>query len=209
LSGATGSTGQPCVIAITPDYDSLHRALRDRREQLNIAFTTLDRAAYLTSGHASKILSPSRLKRATFETLDFLLPALGVKLALIEDPESLERLKKFPTREAKVSARCVPWGRPGTQTVVSLRFVRRIARAGGEARARALTPAQRSATRAQGCEGEMARRRWSTSPSDPPAPRPRRHLSSFSRSMMSRRVRSKARRLSSNESRTDSAASVG
>jgi hypothetical protein len=145
LSGATGSTGQPCVIAITPDYDSLHRALRDRREQLNIAFTTLDRAAYLTSGHASKILSPSRLKRATFETLDFLLPALGVKLALIEDSESLERLKKFPTREAKVSARCVPWGRPGTQTVVSLRFVRRIARAGGEARARALTPAQRSA----------------------------------------------------------------
>jgi hypothetical protein len=77
LSGAKGSTGQPCVIAITPDYDSLHRALRDRREQLNIAFTTLDRAAYLTSGHASKILSPSRLKRATFETLDFLLPALG------------------------------------------------------------------------------------------------------------------------------------
>lgn len=131
-------------LAIIDSYDDLHQALRQRREILNVSFETLDRAGALTSGHSSKLLSPSKIKRATFATLDFLLPALGVKLALIEDAQALEQLKKFPTREVNVPARSVPWGRKGTQTVVSLRFVKRIARAGGEARARALTPTQRS-----------------------------------------------------------------
>jgi hypothetical protein len=73
-----------------------------------------------------------------------LAPALGVKLALIEDPEALELLnRKFPKRELKVPARSVPWGRSGKHTA-SLRFIKRIAREGGKARALKLTPAQRS-----------------------------------------------------------------
>jgi hypothetical protein len=51
-------------LAIITSYDDLHAALRTRREQLNIAFTTLDRAAALTAGHSSKILSPRQIKRA-------------------------------------------------------------------------------------------------------------------------------------------------
>jgi hypothetical protein len=57
---------------------------------------------------------------------------------------SLGQFKKFSTRRVKTPGRSVPWGRPGTQTLVSLRFVRRIARQGGEARAQKLTPAQRT-----------------------------------------------------------------
>jgi len=86
-----------------------------------------------------------------------LLPALGAKLVLVEDAEALERLKRhFPTRQNKVSVRSVPCGRQGKQSVVSLRFVKRIARAGGETRARALTPMQRSAS-----ARKAAKARWS------------------------------------------------
>lgn len=158
--GETSAPSAPGAGALTPlatidSYEDLHQALRQRREALNISFETLDRAGALTSGHSSKLLSPSKIKRATFATLDFLLPALGLKLALIEDAQALEQLNKFPTREVKVSARSLPWGRSGKQGVVSMRFIKRIARAGGEARARKLAPAQRSLIASQ-----AARARW-------------------------------------------------
>jgi hypothetical protein len=146
------------IIAEIVDYDSLHRALRERREALDLPFTEVDKAGGLASGHASKILSPSQIKRATLATVGFLAPALGAKLVLVEDLQSLEQLKKhFRTRQVKTPGRSVPWGRPGTQMVVSLRFVKRIARKGGEARARKLTPAQRSAS-----ARKAAKARWSS-----------------------------------------------
>jgi len=134
------------IIAEVIDYDSLHRALRERREALNIPFTELDRAGALAPGHSSKILSPAKLKRATLATIGYLAPALGAKLVLVEDLASLEHLRKhFRTRQVEVSARSVPWGRSGKQTVRSLRWVRRIGRTGGEARAQKLSARQLSA----------------------------------------------------------------
>jgi hypothetical protein len=100
-------------------------------------------------------LSPAKLKRPTLTTIGYLAPALGAKLVLVEDPESLEQLKKFRTRQVEVSARSVPWGRPGTQTVRSLRWVRRIARAGGKSRAEALSPAECAAS-----ARKAAKARW-------------------------------------------------
>ncbi len=144
------------VLAVIDGYGSLHAALRSRREQLNISYETVDRAARLTRAHASKLLAPQPIKKAGWETLSFLLPALGARLILAEDLEALPQLKKFSTRVVKTPARSVPWGRPGTQMVVSLRFVKRIARQGGEARAQKLTPAQRSAS-----ARKAAKARWS------------------------------------------------
>jgi hypothetical protein len=74
----------------------------------------------------------------------------------LEDADAIEELKRrFSTRMVKTPARSVPWGRPSTQMVVSLRFVRRIARQGGEARPHKLTPAQRSAS-----ARKAAKARW-------------------------------------------------
>jgi hypothetical protein len=133
------------VLAVVDGYGSLHAALRSRREELNISCETVDRAARLTRAHASKLLAPQPLKKAGWETLSFLLPALGARLILAEDPQALAQLKKFSTRVVKTPARSVPWGRSGKQTVVSMRFVKRIARNGGEARARVLSPARKRA----------------------------------------------------------------
>jgi hypothetical protein len=143
------------VLAVVTDYDTLHAALRARKDELDLSCQVIDRAAALAVGHSSKILAPQQLKKPGWQTLGFLLPALGMKLALLEDAAAVEQLKKFSTRMVKTPARSVAWGRSGTQTVRSLRWVRRIARAGGEARAQKLTPAQRSAS-----ARKAAKARW-------------------------------------------------
>jgi hypothetical protein len=144
------------VLAVVTDYDSLHRVLRARKDELDLSCQTIDRASGLTGGHGSKLLAPQPLKRANWETLSFLLPALGLRLAVLEDPDAIKQLKKFPTRQVKTPGRSLPWGRSGKQTVVSLRFVKRIARAGGEARAQKLSARQRTTI-----ARKAARKRWS------------------------------------------------
>src|SRR6266487_2945760 len=80
------------VLAVVTDYDTLHAALRARQDQLDISCQTIDRAAALANGHSSKILAPKQLKKPGWQTLGFLLPALGMKLALLEDADALEQL---------------------------------------------------------------------------------------------------------------------
>jgi hypothetical protein len=125
--------------------DDLHRFLRARAEQLNISREEIDRIGGLTPGHSSKILAPSPIKGIGATTFPLLLGATGVMLLPVEDPEAMQRITRMlEPREVKVSGRSLPWGRSGKQTV-SRRFVRRIAIAGAEARARALTPKRRIA----------------------------------------------------------------
>jgi hypothetical protein len=143
------------VLAVVTDYDSLHAVLRARKEALDISCNTIDAAACLTAAHASKLLAPQPLKRANWDTLAFLLPALGLRLAVLEDPDAIKQLKKFPTRQVKTPERSLPWGRKGKQMRVSLRWQRRISSKGGAARAEKLTPAQRSAS-----ARKAAKARW-------------------------------------------------
>jgi hypothetical protein len=87
LSDVTASTGAP--LAVIRGYEDLHRALRVQADRLNLSRLVIDEAAGLTRGHASKLLAPVPIKRATLETTFFLAPALGLRLALIEDAEAL------------------------------------------------------------------------------------------------------------------------
>jgi hypothetical protein len=138
------STHEPAkVLAVVQSYDDLHAALRARQDQLDISCQTIDRAAALANGHSSKVLAPQRLKKAGWQTLGFLLPALGMKLALLEDAAAVEQLRKFPKREIKPAIRAVPTGR-GRKRLVSKRFLRKIAPLGGKARMASMTAKQRS-----------------------------------------------------------------
>jgi hypothetical protein len=137
-------------------YDDLHRFLRARAEALNISRLTIDEATGLPAGYASKLLAPKPTKKAGALSFGLMLQALGVKLLAVEDEQALKKIRPMLTpREGKVSVRSVPWGRSGKQTVVSLRWVKKIARKGGHARAEKLAAGRRSAVASM-----AARARW-------------------------------------------------
>jgi hypothetical protein len=160
------------VLAVVQSYHDLHAVLRRRKDELDLSCQVIDRAGGLTGGHGSKLLAPQPLKRANWDTLAFLLPALGLRLAVLEDPDALAQLKKFPTRQVKTPSRSVPWCRKGKQMLVSMRFVRRIARQGGEARAQKLTPEQRSASARKAAKARWHKPRVVEITNDRPARRP-------------------------------------
>jgi hypothetical protein len=63
--------------------------------------------------------------------MGLMLQALGLKLLAVEDEQALAKIRPMLTpRKGEVSARSVPWGRSGTQFVVSRRWVKRMAREG-------------------------------------------------------------------------------
>jgi hypothetical protein len=145
----------PRQLGTWNDYAGLHRLLRERAESLNISRNTLDEAAGFTPGHASKLLAPRPIKNLGPVTLGLMLQGLGVQLLLVEDPDALKRISSQLTpREVPVPVRALRWGKAGI-LVVSKRWVRRIAREGGRARALALTPKQRSAS-----ARKAAKARW-------------------------------------------------
>jgi hypothetical protein len=131
------------------------RELRARAENLDIPRTEIDRLSGMTNGYSSKVLAPRPLKRLGGVTLPLLLGALGVALRLEVDPEAMAKINRsVEKRRAKVPMRALAWGKAGTLTV-SKRWVRRIAREGGFARARKLSPAKRRALARR-----AARARW-------------------------------------------------
>jgi hypothetical protein len=111
----------------------------------------LDHISGLQNGYSSKILAmPGRqqsmrtLGRTSF---DLMLPALGIKLALVEDEVVTSRLRSrldVQTRdEAQVRSASIKASKnspPGLRSV----FMHAIARLGGYARASKLSPERRS-----------------------------------------------------------------
>jgi hypothetical protein len=141
-------TDQPRQLGIARSYEELHSLLRERVAELDVSRLTLDDAAGLTEGHSSKLLSPRPIKILGKVSLGSVLGALGCALVVIEDVEALARISpKLVKRQVRRRTMLAyKWGRGlgTTRRQVSERFVRKIARDGGNARARNLTPAQRS-----------------------------------------------------------------
>ena len=138
--GVTIANGAPRTLGTVQSYDDLHQLMRARADELNISRLDLDRGASLCSGHVSKILSPQKIKSASWETLSFLLPALGAALVLVEDLESLEQIRKrFPERHASAIRN------GAVHFVFSRRHMRKIARKGGANSRKNMSPRQRRA----------------------------------------------------------------
>jgi hypothetical protein len=69
--------------------------LRDRREELNLSFATLNELAGLGDGYAEKLLSPRPSKQLGPDSLWGVLVALALGIAqviIVEDPEQAARI---------------------------------------------------------------------------------------------------------------------
>jgi hypothetical protein len=76
-------------------YEELIGILRQRKLELDVSFTVLELIGGLASGHAAKILGPGPVhsKHLGPTSLALILGALGVRLALVEDPAAMARIR--------------------------------------------------------------------------------------------------------------------
>lgn len=139
------------VLAVITSDSSLHRALRDRAELLNVTRKSISLAAGLTESHAEKLLSPTPMKRMGEMSRYAMVGALNAQLVLISAPAQNSKLEQ---RREKVGMLAVKVGR-GKQRILSMRFMRKIAKKGGRARAEKLSPKRRTEIARKG-----AKARW-------------------------------------------------
>ena len=89
-AGAMTDRGTEAAQPIFVDnYDELVRVFKERIETMRISHLALDELAGLASGHSGKLLGPSQVKKFGALTTFVVAQALGLRLALIEDPEAL------------------------------------------------------------------------------------------------------------------------
>ena len=79
-------------LAVVTDYSGLVAALRERAIARKIAVSgEVNEVAGLPSGYVEKLIGPRPVRRLGIISLGPLLAVLGIKLAVIEDPEALAR----------------------------------------------------------------------------------------------------------------------
>lgn len=81
------------VIATFNSYPEFLLAMRLRAEELKIAVTSPDvaKASGLADALFAKILSPKSPRRLSMVSMEPVLSLLGVRLAMIEDPVTMQR----------------------------------------------------------------------------------------------------------------------
>lgn len=144
-------------IASVCDYDGLIAALRTRKAELGLSDSFLDELTGLQSGYTGKIFGPKQVKKLGPVSLGLLLQALGLKIVLLEDPETLakhrERHEKRDERRVHLGNHAKPLSmkslarmnkhtfraagkRGGLASLVTMAAEERTARAQRAARAR-------------------------------------------------------------------------
>lgn len=98
---------QCSAFAVVDDLQSLIIAIRRRVDALGISLETLEFISGIQQGYASKCLCPGKpLRRASPFIWFLMLQALGLRVALVEDAEAMERLgKKWEQRRARKPVR--------------------------------------------------------------------------------------------------------
>jgi hypothetical protein len=93
------------ILAEIRSYGEPIDALRVRRHELDVSFSTLDQTSVLHLGYSSKVLAPGPVKPKHLGpvSLTAILGALGVKLALIEDREAMARSRVQARRRRSAS----------------------------------------------------------------------------------------------------------
>jgi hypothetical protein len=124
-------------------YDDLHQIMRDRALELQLSREELDSRSGAQNGYSSKLLAPRPIRRASLDTLSFLLPALGLSLIVLVD-ETAKHGTRAPGRHGAT-----------VHFVFSARHMKQIQRKGGANSRKNLTPAKRRALARR-----AARARW-------------------------------------------------
>jgi hypothetical protein len=87
---------EPNLEPITPPADNylgLVAAFRARVAELGISYETLDELAGYRARYSSKVLAEEPQRHLGVMAFDAMLGALVLKIAVIPDPEKLERIK--------------------------------------------------------------------------------------------------------------------
>lgn len=80
-------------LATIRTYDELNAALRKRADELNVSRETIDAVSGLQNGYAAKLLAPVPIRTLSRVSLGAMLGALGLKLLVVEDLETVRRLE--------------------------------------------------------------------------------------------------------------------
>jgi hypothetical protein len=97
----------PRVVATAANYLELVAGFRARLADLEISYEVLDSIAGWTETYGSKLLAEEPARFFGPMSLDAILGATGLKIALINDPERLEKIKQhrdFVKRKARARA---------------------------------------------------------------------------------------------------------
>jgi hypothetical protein len=141
------------VLGEVHDYSDLTDIMRARSTELELSREALDARAGTQPGYSSKLLCPRPMRRASFDTLSYLLPALGIKLIAVAD-ESVRHGDRAPGRHAAT-----------VHFVFSARHMKQIQRKGGANSRKNLSKAK-----ARALARRAARARWGNGHASVPAP---------------------------------------
>jgi hypothetical protein len=121
------------TFATVADHNQMLLALRRRVDEWGTTLESLEIEAGLQSGYAAKLLSKNPIRRASPFIIFLMAEALGLQITLTESPNA-ERMKQRHSQRRIAKSKPAAAGIP---KVIELPpdFMRRIARAGGRARA--------------------------------------------------------------------------
>jgi hypothetical protein len=139
-----GVTVQLSPLASFSNYDELRRALNDIRNQRNISFETLNELTGAPAGYFQKLLGPRPIRRIGLQSFDWVFGGLGIKAVFVDDPKAwalIERHSSYKKRDEPHFRSAMH--AEGKHHIVTWRFLKKISRAGGKARALKLTQAKR------------------------------------------------------------------
>lgn len=133
------------IVPPADNYLGLVAAFRARVAELGISYETLDELAGYTARYSSKVLAEEPQRHLGVMAFDAMLGALALKIAVIPDPDKLEKIKNhrhFVRRKTS---------KPRDATLayvahrVTLPFLRDIGSKGGHARREKLSAHRRKA----------------------------------------------------------------
>jgi len=93
----------PREAVIVHDYASLMQALRERRDELDLSYATIDDIAGLPGNYTSKLMTFPPMRSLGKLSLGLILGALGLKLAVLEDEEALRKVCGRFTKRRRTS----------------------------------------------------------------------------------------------------------
>jgi hypothetical protein len=149
------------VLAEVTDPASLHHALRQRAEMLQISRETLDAVAGVPSGYCGKLLSLSPQKSLGAVSMPAVLGALGVRLVLLTDPTAAPLLARLPKRERPLTGTHWRTQRRASEAATALGAA---GAALNKARNQKLTAAERVASARNAATARWSRRRRKSKP---------------------------------------------
>jgi hypothetical protein len=81
-------------LMIVDSYESLVLTLRQRADEVNVSRLAIDDLSGMAAGYAGKILSLTGAKKIGPMSLFLVLPALGLRLAVVEDEDALAQIRR-------------------------------------------------------------------------------------------------------------------